>query len=725
MAPFKTLSARLHSHCRAISLLSCLTLGACLLNGAATDAPPPRDTGYLDVTQAPFRADNTGQRDATLAIQQAVYAARDMGLVCYFPAGTYLVSDTISCEQPVEKMAVSTAHDGTTQHYWGNRERPCILMGPGKGPRPVLRLQPRDDSFADPENPKPILYVWAQTRNDVPGRQEPIWGKQQANISFNNIVRGIDLDIRGQSGAVGLQHAGSQGSTAEDITVYAEGAFSGLWDCPGQGGGTYNVEVIGGDYGIYITPIARFPLLVGCAFRNQAKAAIHYQSVVMPIVMVGFEIEKSSSPVFSLDFQDRVPGVILRDGSIELGEQGSLFASKTPENLILRDVYTRSVSKISPQDTDTRLSNESNSWSHIATYASSKATSSHLLNGKRSQETLVEAQAVAEPPPSSLLRGKHIWNTETQPNRFDADAVNLKDLGAAGDGVTDDTAVLQAAIAKHQKIFLPKGVYTVSDTIELKSDTILFGVARLHTEIRAASGWGEKHTPILTTVDDKDASAQLSDIGIAFAQRDSHLSPLVWRAGRNSMLRNVYLRAIRAEGMENHYAPSNQKQITITGSGGGRWFAVNAQEATFSSLSDRPDYRALLIEGTTEPLSLYAVNAERLKADYYIEVSNSAQVDIYYLKTEATVNDGLDCRTNTILVRDSQDVGIWGINGNVRFPDGQNKRLATIENSRNIWVAAARTFRNDALDYLVIQETLDGQTSSVDGQQALSLYRRQ
>ena len=61
----------------------------------------PRDPllnlGCLDVTKTPYLADPTGTADSTEAIQRAVNEARDHRLVCFFPEGTYLISDTISC----------------------------------------------------------------------------------------------------------------------------------------------------------------------------------------------------------------------------------------------------------------------------------------------------------------------------------------------------------------------------------------------------------------------------------------------------------------------------------------------------------------------------------------------------------------------------------------------------------------------------------------------------
>lgn len=45
------------------------------------------------------------------------------------------------------------------------------------------------------------------------------------------------------------------------------------------------------------------------------------------------------------------------------------------------------------------------------------------------------------------------------------DTVSVKDFGAVGDGVADDTAAIQAALNAHDSIWFPKGTYKVSATI--------------------------------------------------------------------------------------------------------------------------------------------------------------------------------------------------------------------------------------------------------------------
>lgn len=56
------------------------------------------------------------------------------------------------------------------------------------------------------------------------------------------------------------------------------------------------------------------------------------------------------------------------------------------------------------------------------------------------------------------------------------ETVSVKDFGAVGDGVADDTAAIQAAIDAHRgKIFFPIGTYVISSTIIVKPERILIG----------------------------------------------------------------------------------------------------------------------------------------------------------------------------------------------------------------------------------------------------------
>lgn len=54
----------------------------------------------------------------------------------------------------------------------------------------------------------------------------------------------------------------------------------------------------------------------------------------------------------------------------------------------------------------------------------------------------------------------------TLKNRF-SDVINVRDFGAKGDGVTDDTAAIQAALNKGKTTYIPQGVYVITDELVL------------------------------------------------------------------------------------------------------------------------------------------------------------------------------------------------------------------------------------------------------------------
>lgn len=81
----------------------------------------------------------------------------------------------------------------------------------------------------------------------------------------------------------------------------------------------------------------------------------------------------------------------------------------------------------------------------------------------------VDSSIVTYDPP---FTGGVITNVEDKL----AETVSVKDFGAVGDGVADDTAAIQDAIDAHRgKIFLPTGTYKISSTLVFREETILIG----------------------------------------------------------------------------------------------------------------------------------------------------------------------------------------------------------------------------------------------------------
>jgi alpha-1,3-glucanase-like protein len=74
-------------------------------------AAKPAPDGYLDVTQAPYNADNTGGTDVTQALQNAIDDAESAGTGVYLPQGTYKISAPLN----VNKVSVAGAGQWYTE----------------------------------------------------------------------------------------------------------------------------------------------------------------------------------------------------------------------------------------------------------------------------------------------------------------------------------------------------------------------------------------------------------------------------------------------------------------------------------------------------------------------------------------------------------------------------------------------------------------------------------
>ena len=120
--------------------------------------------------------------------------------------------------------------------------------------------------------------------------------------------------------------------------------------------------------------------------------------------------------------------------------------------------------------------------------------------------------------------------------------VNVRSLGAKGDGTTDDTDALRDAIAHHRTIYLPSGQYRVTDTITLRPDTLLIGLHPSVTRILLADSTpgfegvgGPK--PLLETP--KGGTNIVTGIGLYTNGINPRAVAAKWMSGTDSMMNDV------------------------------------------------------------------------------------------------------------------------------------------------------------------------------------------
>ncbi len=120
--------------------------------------------------------------------------------------------------------------------------------------------------------------------------------------------------------------------------------------------------------------------------------------------------------------------------------------------------------------------------------------------------------------------------------------VNLKSLDAKGDGVTDDTKAIQAAIDQYPAIFIPTGWYRVSETIHLQPNTALIGLNPIATQLILANnteafGSFGAPKPLLETA--KNGTNIVTGIGLSTGADNPRAVGCKWTAGVDSYMNDV------------------------------------------------------------------------------------------------------------------------------------------------------------------------------------------
>ncbi|MEM4313017.1 MAG: glycosyl hydrolase family 28-related protein [Thermoplasmata archaeon] len=120
--------------------------------------------------------------------------------------------------------------------------------------------------------------------------------------------------------------------------------------------------------------------------------------------------------------------------------------------------------------------------------------------------------------------------------------INIISLGAKGDGITDDTRIIQDAVNKYDVIYFPTGRYIVKETINLKPKSVLIGLNPITTQIVLSDkvpqfcGIG---SPKPVIVAPKKGNNIITGIGIDVGAYNERAVGIKWMADSNSMINDV------------------------------------------------------------------------------------------------------------------------------------------------------------------------------------------
>ncbi|MBO7519959.1 MAG: hypothetical protein J6T73_04190, partial [Clostridia bacterium] len=437
----------------------------------------------IDVTEAPYYADNTGNVDCTGILRRVfddllyrevkgvketeqklhtlgkndVYIGFETRIeknltrvifpefvpdarIIYFPDGVYLVSDTVTyTRDDVKNIFDSKPGFELTRgiHITGESRKGT-----------VIRLKDNCEGFGKGANKPVISYINAE------GCME----KETSNVSQLNTLTDLTVDCgAGNAGAVGVRFIANNSGRIENVTVKSEGSDTGIGLACGCEGVFRNIDISGFDTGIY-------------------------------------SVKSSVCAVENVNFSD-VSGAAVQTGG---------------SSVVLRNIKSENGGK----------------------YAFLEGYGNYVL---------------FEDEPVSDRKENTVYNIASEPPRSgipvcDADADSyaaVEDFGAVGDGKTDCTAAIQEALdSGKETIYFTGGHYFVNGKITVPETVkkIDFMFCDFFAGEKLISG----ETDALFIIEGESESPLLFEHLYTFEQFYGHFRLICHAARRDLILKDIH-----------------------------------------------------------------------------------------------------------------------------------------------------------------------------------------
>jgi sugar lactone lactonase YvrE len=585
----------------------------------------PNDPEAVYFTTKDFNITADGKTDVSYALQGAINKLKleqNFGII-FIPEGTYAISRTIYIPAAIR------------------------IIGYG-AKRPVFVLKKNSPGYQTPvvsDKGKANYMFWFTGSVVETGRSVNDAGAG----TFYSALSNVDLKIEdGNPEAVALRTHYAQHSFISHCDIYAGEGKAGLFDI---GNEMEDVRFFGGDYGIYTTkasPGWQF-MMLDTYFEGQRNAAIKTQQAGLTIVRM---VVKNVPKVIDIDsgyweklFMEDCQFINVSDGAISFDNEGNDNLQINLRNVICQNV---------PVLVD-YLKSKQQTVAPGKTYNVKKfvyGLQMSDLDAIPRFETVFESEILSRLPLVPLtdipvLPAMTSW-------------INLKELGAKGDGVTDDTKVIRDAVDKYQTIYVPQGLYRVSETILMKPNTILIGLHPIATQFvigESTLGFSGFGAPKPLIEAPRGGTNIITGIGLFTGEYNYRAVACKWMSGAGSMLDDVKFVGGHGTMNKGPYVPrggsGNQYRkpspipgldpawdtqywsLWITNGGGGIFKNI----WTASSYANSGIY----VSNTSAPGKIYAMSVEHHVRNE-VRFSKAANWKIYALQLEEESREGVYCQ---------------------------------------------------------------------------------
>jgi sugar lactone lactonase YvrE len=570
---------------------------------------------YLTSDNFPVKAD--GIADDSAALQQAINKVQEstnQGIL-FIPAGRYRLTKTIYIWPGIRLIGFGA-------------ERPTFVLAattPGFQQGPAYML----------------FFVGKRPQGDAPP-------PDASPGTFYSAISNIDIEIQdGNPGAVGVRAHYAQHCFLAHMDFHIGSGLAGIHD---GGNVAQDVHFYGGQYGIWTrkpSPGWQFTI-IDAAFEGQREAAIREHEAGLTLIRPQF---KNVPTAIDIDpkYSDEL---WIKDGRMENISGPAVIISNE-------------------RNAHTEINMENVACSHVPIFASYRESGKQVVAPSEIYAVKIFSHGLQYQDLGAVGSIQDIYQTAQlsalpEPVKSDILAlppmdtwVNIRSLGARGDGSADDTDALKKAIAEHHTIYFPSGQYRVTDTVSLKPDTVLIGLQPSVTRIILADGTPAfqgvgSPKPLLETPE--GGTNIVTGIGLYTNGINPRAVAAKWMAGTNSMMNDVRLLGghgtvdpndSAADSSNNwkqiynntHTADTNLKRrwdgqypsLWITNGGGGTFVGIWTP-STFAQAG-------LYISDTSTAGRIYELSSEHHVRNEAV-LQNASNWQIYALQTEEERGEG-------------------------------------------------------------------------------------
>ena len=422
-------------------LMIILSVGISAQNPRSAFTDRPVDEAAIYFTPENFKVKADERMDVSEALQEALNRTKQKENGCgilFIPEGVYKLSKTIYIPSGVR------------------------IIGYG-GKRPVFVLAKQAPGFQEVtrETAKGKYLFWFIGGGYRPGGRI---GDANAGTFYSSMMN-VDIRIEGGNpNASAIRAHFAQHCSISNVTIHVGKGRAGIVDA---GNHLENIAIYGGEYGIDTDKSAPgWPImLLNSYFEGQRKSAILTNEGGLTIVRmraknVPVAVEIKENAPDRLFMEDCIFENVHRTGVI-LTDAGNAATQINLRNIQCKNVPMFALERFTNQQIPGKEKTYRVTRFTFGFNADSLEDTPQIV--RRTETEPIKGITPLDTGDTPMLPATEQW-------------INIRDLGAKGDGFSDDTHIFQEAVQKYANIYIPQGWYVVKEPLTLKQNTNLIGL---------------------------------------------------------------------------------------------------------------------------------------------------------------------------------------------------------------------------------------------------------